>query len=62
MGENDRNGPIWKLFVSNPEIQHMLKKIRFESTAANNWRDLEKPDPASFFFSLRPVDLGTAES
>ncbi len=36
MVENYRTGLIWKLFMSNREIQPMLKKIGFESTAANN--------------------------
>ena len=36
MIENYRSGLIWKLFMSNPEIQPMLKKIGFESTAAKN--------------------------
>jgi len=34
MVENHRTGLIWKLFMSNPEIQPMLKKIGFESTGA----------------------------
>ena len=33
MVENYRTGLIWKLFMSNPEIQLMLKKIGLESTA-----------------------------
>jgi hypothetical protein len=28
MIENYRNGLIWKLFMSNPEIQPMLQKIK----------------------------------
>jgi exo beta-1,2-glucooligosaccharide sophorohydrolase (non-reducing end) len=36
MVENYRTGLIWKLFMSNPEIQPMLKKIGFESTKAKN--------------------------
>lgn len=36
MVENYRTGLIWKLFMANPEIQPMIKKIGFESTAAKN--------------------------
>ena len=31
MVENYRTGLIWKLFMSNPEIQPMLKKVGFLS-------------------------------
>lgn len=36
MVENYRTGLIWKLFMSNPEMKPMLKKIGFESTAAKS--------------------------
>jgi hypothetical protein len=32
MIENYRTGLIWKLFMSNPEIQPMLDKIGFQRT------------------------------
>ena len=35
MVENYRSGLIWKLFMSNPEIQPMLTKIGFEPDSAS---------------------------
>jgi hypothetical protein len=35
MTENYRTGLIWKLFMSNPEIQPMLEKVGFEKDAAS---------------------------
>ncbi len=31
MMENHRSGLLWKLFMSNPEIQQGLKKLNFSS-------------------------------
>jgi len=35
MTENYRTGLIWKMFMSNPEIQPMLEKIGFQKDAAS---------------------------
>ena len=35
MIENYRSGLIWKLFMSNPEIQPMLDKIGFPRSPSN---------------------------
>jgi hypothetical protein len=36
MVENHRTGLIWKMFMSNPEIQPMLDKIGFQHDKAAN--------------------------
>jgi hypothetical protein len=36
MVENHRTGLIWKMFMSNPEIQPMLDKIGFQPDKAVN--------------------------
>jgi hypothetical protein len=33
MIENYRTGLLWKLFMSNPDVQHGLTKLGFESPA-----------------------------
>jgi hypothetical protein len=42
MTENYRTGLIWKLFMSNPEIQPMLTKIGFQPVP-----DTTAPAPTS---------------
>ena len=43
MTENYRTGLIWKMFMSNPEIQPMLEKIGFQKDAAAAAPTGEKP-------------------
>jgi len=45
MVENYRTGLIWKLFMSNPEIQPMLGKVGF--VADKKSPDKENPGPDS---------------
>jgi hypothetical protein len=42
MVENHRTGLIWKMFMSNPEIQSMLDKIGFQRDKAANTPGTER--------------------
>jgi hypothetical protein len=39
MVENYRTGLLWKLFMSNPEIQPMLTKVGFVADKSNSIAD-----------------------